>query len=104
MSKRLSLPCQLSYRYRLMTRPESTHVAGADPSHPHLRLGVASKEAVRRREFVSVYLIGPRFDVDHHKLSLVAHCDVRAYVTFVDLVAALSKLLFAVTWLWTRHR
>src|SRR6266545_3986817 len=90
--------------YRLMTQPESTHIARADPSHPHLRFGVASKEAVRRREFVSVYLISPYFDVDHHKLPLVAHCDVRAYVAFVNLVAALSELFFAVTWLWSRHR
>ncbi len=68
----------------------------AHTPQPHLRIRLASEQAIRGRDFIRVDFIRARFDVDDDELALVLFGHERRYVALVDLIAPSRELLFAI--------
>ena len=61
-----------------------------------MRVGIASKQAVRGSNFVPVYLISTGLYVDNDEPAFVVWPELRTNVALVDLVAAPGKFFLAV--------
>src|ERR1035438_4647102 len=85
-------------------RPEPANVSRTDTPQPDLSVRDASQQAVRRHQFIGVYLVHARLDVNCYKLAIVASSGERANVALVELIAALGEVLFAVAGLSSRHQ
>ena len=70
-----------------------------DPYVPDLRIGRAGQEAIGRSDDTLSEFVGAGLDVNGDDLTLVSFFHQRADVPVVDLRAALSDFLSAVSWL-----